>query len=138
MTIIDFNEIKKKKKIKDAVIPEAKPGYKAGNSIIDDNNEKFQEQDSSDLVLKIKELIDTFTPFLEQGSKYLKNKANHIIQNKIQNTNYIERTLDEILDYAMWGYLDDTYKKLNNYLATLDKEAAKNYEDFYNELVTND
>lgn len=44
----------------DIIMPQAKPGYKAGNSAIDDLNEEFAEQELTRKLNRLKGLSDKF------------------------------------------------------------------------------
>lgn len=79
-----------------------------------------------DLVKKLYELYEVL--YLD-----LVDDVSYIIKKNIRNTKFIENTLDNLLNVPT----DKAYNlfiTLCNYYMTIDKEAALNYIDIYQEL----
>lgn len=86
---------------------------------------------------KIYELAKSLNNLYETMYKQVKPDALYIMARNVRNVNYIETTLDRLLDIPT----DKAYELfilLCDYYMTIDEEAAKFYLDSYEELYGED
>ena len=95
----------------DARIDESKPGYKAGNELLDD----------------LVNLIRNFQDKAKSVFPYIEREVNEIIISKSKDTFRIERTLDYLLDSYYLGLGYEEFKKLNTYYESVHKRNSKQY-----------
>lgn len=67
----------------------------------------------------------------------LKNEVDCIIKNAIRDKKRIEKDFDMLLDLAYWfgKEIEKEYYDLLKYYKKIDIEAAKDYEQFYLEII---
>ncbi|MCM8831952.1 MAG: hypothetical protein NC918_07165 [Candidatus Omnitrophica bacterium] len=97
----------------DAIIPEARPGAKAGNEFID----------------KIIELGKMAHVNAEMIAYTLHPYVNFLIAQKSSESREIERTLDSLLEAMMFGKGDKDFMRLVRYYLGVDREGANYYHN---------
>ena len=75
----------------------------------------------------LKAKAEGFLPFINQ-------EIEKIIKNKVKDQKVIEELLDILLNYQYLGVGEEEFKKLNEYYRQIDKEAANNYDQFFEEI----
>lgn len=108
--------------------------------IIDKYNELYKEKD--DIDDNIKQLVNLLMDSYNEAYNYYEPIVKMIIKTKCKDINYIDHTLDNVMDiYTDKGF--DLFIELLNYYKTINKENADEYleilkdfrEDEYNEYV---
>lgn len=97
----------------DAIMPEAKPGVKAGNEFID----------------KMVELGKMAQANSERVASILHPYVNLLITQKSSESGEIERTLDSLLEAMMFGKGDKDFMRLVTYYLGVDSEGANYYHN---------
>jgi len=92
-------------------------------------NENFETAVRAILVFR--EIAQTQIPEIRQ-------QIGTLIEERETNPHIIEHTLDLLLDMAQLGFCEPEFRRLNNYYATLDEEASKDYTRFYKEMYEED
>jgi len=102
----------------DAVMPDALPGAKAGNSFIDK--------------------ISSLAAFARNQSNFIfefaKQECEQIIQTKSTDSQRIERTLDSLLECFNFGLGEKEILLLIEYYDTFNKEGASFYRQEYQSI----
>lgn len=107
----DFN-------LADAIMPEALPGTKAGNSFID----------------KISPLAKIVVEQSRIIFRFAKQECEQILQTKSKDSQRIERTLDSLLECFVFGLGEKEIESLINYYSTLNKKGASFYRTEYKKI----
>jgi hypothetical protein len=97
----------------DAVMPEARPGAKAGNELID----------------KMIEFGKMAQANAERMTSILHPYVNLLIAQKSSESREIERTLDSLLEAMMFGKGDKDFMRLVTYFHSVDIEGANYYHN---------
>jgi hypothetical protein len=101
----------------DAVMPEARPGYKAGNELVDS---------IADMIKGTQKRMKNFIPGIESSIDY-------IIKNKIKEEKDIEQLLDTLLSLRLMGLGERQFNRLNKYYSKINKKNAEAYLRLYTE-----
>ena len=83
--------------------------------------------------IEIYDLAKNFNDMYEQIYLELRDDVTYIIKKRIRNTEFIESTLDNILDIPT-DKAYDLLLELCNYYMTIDKKTALFYLDSYGEI----
>lgn len=84
-----------------------------------------------------KKLVDEQNSVKETLKKEIpeiRRTINWIIDNKIRNRPYIEKTLDKLLTIIMFEVGNFEYHKLNNFYSTIFPQSSKKYKELYEKI----
>ena len=106
------------KTVRNAIVDEALPGAKAGNTVIDDFYEIFAGAKSLAAELARHCALDT----------------EYILRKKERNIQHIESTLDSLLDAMMHGEGERVFKRLLDYYKGISSSGYSFYKQEYDRL----
>ena len=68
---------------------------------------------------------------------FLKSETDFVIKNNFKDKKRIEKDFDMLLDLAYWfgKEIEDLYYSLLDYYKKVDLDVAKDYEQFYLEII---
>jgi hypothetical protein len=92
--------------------------------------QETKEADLEDLVQTIGSIGHQIQAIAKKDLLTIKRRIKVIISNNSRNIQEIESTLDTLLDYVPWNVGRKEFETLNNYYATINKPASKNYNQF--------
>lgn len=98
-------------------------------------NEKIRN-----LIDDIKKPLKEIQQFQNKRLDFVKSKIQHIIINKVNDKQEIERLLDELLEIAYWDSkcMKKSFDKLVGFYKKIDVINAKQYEKYYMEIIKED
>ena len=84
---------------------------------------------------KLIETIQRLKNMAEDALPSIQDNIDSIIERKEQDPNIVQRELDYILNLVQIGIGDSEFKRLNDYLRTIDFKGANYYDKEYQEII---
>lgn len=104
------------------------------------NSKKELESSVDKLIKELKTSMVELNNMQLTQLNMLKNEVDCIIKNAIRDKKRIEKDFDMLLDLAYWfgKEIEKEYYDLLKYYKKIDMEVAKDYEQFYLEIINED